>query len=102
MSAMVGREVATGPGGTGLSGADLAAIRTEIQQIAAPYDAAHLMAILSVRRNLVTRDWKEVEHGTPLADETVIASLLGRGQIGPTEAAGPRSPGGDDHDVPRA
>lgn len=86
MELMCGRPFRNGQApGTGLRGGDVADVRKKMSTIAAPHDAAHLIAVLAATRSFATRDWREEEHGSPMADEHVIATLISRPSAAPLD-----------------
>jgi hypothetical protein len=89
MEAMCGMPIRDEGPGTGFSGADVAERHREIVEFAAPYDAAHVIAVIAASRGFATPDWRESEHGTPFADELVIAALLSRPTPEPTSGEVP-------------
>ena len=55
---------------------DVVEVRQAMQALVAGRDRVQLLAVLMALRSFATEDWKESQHGSPLADEHVIATLL--------------------------
>jgi hypothetical protein len=95
ITAMAGRPPPNPPGseqGLGFGPGDIAQLNREIVEITAPYDAAHLIAALTATRTFTSTAWRESDHGSPLADEVIVAALIARESRAPLRDVPP----GDD------